>query len=101
MAVIAVWKCDRDGAMFENKKDAEAHDKMLELAESITGLLNRNIDNLDARTSRDIGLLLAERRVDLAKALKGNPDALHVDPADVSKDASEEEQNVATLAANR
>ena len=22
MAVIAVWKCDRDGAMFENKKEA-------------------------------------------------------------------------------
>ncbi|MCV6613398.1 MAG: YebG family protein [Cellvibrionaceae bacterium] len=29
MAVVAVWKCDRDGKMFENKKDAEEHDKML------------------------------------------------------------------------
>lgn len=43
MAVIAVWKCDRDGSMFEDKKLADAHDKMLELAESITRLIEANV----------------------------------------------------------
>ena len=32
MAVIAVWKCDRDGTMFADKKEAEEYDKMLELS---------------------------------------------------------------------
>ena len=30
--------------MFENKKDAEEHDKMLELAANITTLLENHID---------------------------------------------------------
>jgi len=38
MAVVAVWKCDRDNKMFENKKDAEDYDRMLELAANITAL---------------------------------------------------------------
>ena len=34
MAVVAMWKCDRDDTMYESKKEADAHDKMLESAES-------------------------------------------------------------------
>lgn len=76
MAVVAVWKCDRDGKMFENKKDAEEHDKMLELAANITTLLENHIDGLDESTSEAIGLLLADRREALAKACKGKPSVL-------------------------
>ena len=61
MAVIAVWLCDRDGSMFEDKKVAEEHDKYLELA---------------AKYSEAIGILLAQRRELLAKACKGKPDEL-------------------------
>ena len=43
MAVIPVWKCDRDGVMFDDKKSADEHDKMLELAENITALIERDI----------------------------------------------------------
>lgn len=76
MAVVAVWKCDRDGAMFDNKKDAEEHDKMLELAANITSLIESHISGIDDTVSEEIGLLLAKRRETLAKACKGKPEAL-------------------------
>ena len=41
MAVVAIWKCDRDDSMFENKKDADAYDRMLELAEGFTAMLEK------------------------------------------------------------
>lgn len=75
MAVIAVWKCDRDGSMFEQKKDAEEHDKMLELAANITTLIEREL-SIDEQLSEAIGLLLAKRRDTLAKACKGRPELL-------------------------
>ena len=76
MAVIAVWKCDRDGSMFEDKKEAEAHDKMLELAVNITHLIEANIKTVSEADAEAIGLLLAKRSEDLVKACKGKPDAL-------------------------
>ncbi|MBB6520876.1 YebG family protein [Pseudoteredinibacter isoporae] len=87
MAVVAVWKCDRDGKMFENKKDAEEHDKMLELAANITSLLETHIDGLDESASEAIGLLLAERREALAKACKGKPSVLLEGPEEGSDNA--------------
>lgn len=80
MAVIAVWKCDRDGSMFENKKDAEEHDKMLELAANITELIEQQVKGIDEAQSEAIGLLLAGRRDALAKACKGKPEALLEEP---------------------
>ncbi|WP_370980406.1 YebG family protein [Agaribacterium sp. ZY112] len=93
MAVIAVWKCDRDGAMFANKKDAEEHDKMLELAENISALLEKNIDGLDENQSEAIGLLLARRREDLAKACKGKPELL------LQENEESDDQNVTPISA--
>lgn len=76
MAVIAVWKCTRDGAMFEDKKAAEAHDKMLELAANITTLIESEVKGVDEQAAEEIGLMLAKRRDVLAKACKGKPDLL-------------------------
>jgi dsDNA-binding SOS-regulon protein len=76
MAVIAVWKCDRDGAMFDTKKEADNHDSMLELAANITLLLEQEITGLNEEHAEKIGLVLAQRREVLAKALKGKPDLL-------------------------
>ena len=100
MAVIAVWKCDRDGAMFDNKKEAEAHDKMLELAESITFMLQENIDGIDERISKEVGVLLAKRSDDLVKACKGKPDVL-LKKDEKSADSEIDEGNVAPLVANQ
>lgn len=76
MAVIAVWLCDRDGSMFEDKRVAEEHDKYLELAANITQLIENHIPDIDEKHSEAIGLLLAQRRDLLAKACKGKPDEL-------------------------
>lgn len=76
MAVVAVWKCDRDNTMFENKKDAEDYDRMLELAANITALIEANIDNVNEEHSENIGLLLSKHSEILAKACKGKPGLL-------------------------
>ena len=107
MAVIAVWQCDRDGSMFEDRKLAEEHDKYLELAANITQLIEDNISGIDEKHSEAIGLLLAQRREQLAKACKGKPDELlqpfeEVAVKAVNAKASEEVQtkdNVMHLAA--
>ncbi len=78
MAVIAVWQCDRDGSMFEDKKLAEEHDKYLELAANITQLIESQIPGIDEKHSEAIGLMLALRREQLAKACKGKPEELLV-----------------------
>lgn len=86
MAVIAVWQCDRDGAMFKNKKDADDHDKMLELAENITALIEQNITGIDEAQAESIGLLLAKRRDILARACKGKPELLLEETPDEHND---------------
>ncbi|MFT7224124.1 MAG: dsDNA-binding SOS-regulon protein [Cellvibrionaceae bacterium] len=92
MAVIAVWKCDRDNSMFANKKDAEEHDKMLELAENITALIESNIDGVDEKHSEAIGILLSKHRENLAKACKGKPEAL----LDVKKEETKTSDTIVT-----
>lgn len=96
MGVIAVWKCDRDGTMFDNKKDAEEHDKMLELAANITSLIEQHIAGIDENQSEEIGLLLAKRRDNLAKACKGKPEVLLEEPA-----AAENAENVTPIVASQ
>lgn len=98
MAVVAVWKCDRDGAMFDNKKDAEEHDKMLELAANITALIERHVTGVSEEASEEIGLMLAKRREVLARACKGKPEDLLTEDDGLSSAQSE---NVTPLAANQ
>ena len=76
MAVVAVWKCDRDGKMFDDKKAAEAHDKMLELAANITELIETSIKGISEEHSEAIGMLLAGKSDVLARACKGKPELL-------------------------
>jgi dsDNA-binding SOS-regulon protein len=76
MAVIAMWKCDRDGTMFENKKNADAHDKMLELGERFTALLESQIKGIDEIQAESFGLLLAKNKDLITLACKGKPQVL-------------------------
>jgi dsDNA-binding SOS-regulon protein len=96
MAVIAVWKCDRDESMFVNKKEAEEHDKMLELAENITALIEANITGIDEKASEAIGILLSKHRENLAKACKGKPEVL----LDALSDATSNEKLVTPIMAS-
>ncbi|ROS05741.1 hypothetical protein EDC56_1293 [Sinobacterium caligoides] len=76
MAVVAMWLCDRDDSMFSDKKAAEEHDKMLELAENISALIEQHVEDIDENALEEIGLVLARRREVLAKACKGKPELL-------------------------
>lgn len=76
MAVLARWQCDRDGSMFDNKKDADAHDKMLELGEHFSAFLSKHAESLSEEDAERIGLLLARNRESVMTACKGRPEVL-------------------------
>ena len=95
MAVVAMWKCDRDDSMFENKKEADAHDKMLELAENLSLLLERQIEGISEESAESIGLLLSKNKETLVAACKGKPELL----LDIGNEDAAEESNVTPLSA--
>lgn len=95
MAVVAMWKCDRDDAMFDNKKDADAHDKMLELAENFSLLLGKQIEGISEQDAENIGLLLAKNKNVLIAACKGNPSLL----LEIGSDSESDASNITPLAA--
>ncbi len=76
MAVIAMWKCDRDGAMFEDKKSADAHDKMLELGEVFTRLLEQVVPGVDEAKAEEFGLIMARHKEQVIAACKGKPEEM-------------------------
>ncbi len=76
MAVIAMWKCDRDGAMFEDKKSAEEHDKMLELGDVFTRLLEKVVPEIDEDKAEEFGLIMARNKEQVMLACKGKIEAM-------------------------
>lgn len=78
MAVVTIYMSDRDktGKTFVSKKDADEHDKKLELAENLSVFLGQRLTFLNDKQREDIGFLLAEHRELLAQALKGKPEVL-------------------------
>jgi|TARA_B110000902_G_C14287077_1_gene579291 dsDNA-binding SOS-regulon protein len=76
MAVIAQWMCDRDNSMFNSKKEADAHDKMLELGEQFTALMLEKIPGMDEQQAEEFGIYLAENKDAIMQACKGNPEVL-------------------------
>jgi dsDNA-binding SOS-regulon protein len=94
MPVVAMWKCDRDNTMFENKKDADDYDKMLELAEGFSAFLLRKSDGISDKDAEDIGLLLSKNKNLLIAACKGKPNLL----LDISDTEQSETSNITPLA---
>lgn len=76
MAVIAMWKCDRDGTMFDDKKAAEEHDKLLELGEVFTRLLEKVVPGIDEAKAEEFGLILARNKEQVVLACKGKIEAM-------------------------
>ena len=62
--------------MFQDKKEAEEYDKMLELAENIAALLNQHLPGSHADHNEAVGLFLSKHRDLLARACKGKPELL-------------------------
>ncbi|WP_062270656.1 YebG family protein [Endozoicomonas arenosclerae] len=73
MSITPMWRVDRDGSMFTDKKAAEEYDRMLELAANITSLLEDSFE-IDENLAEEIGLMFARNKEAFAKAFKGKPD---------------------------
>ena len=95
MAVVAMWKCDRDDAMFDSKKDADAHDKMLELAENFSLLFEKQIEGISEQDAESIGLLFSMNKNILIAACKGQPGLL----LDMGSEKQQEASNITPLGA--
>jgi len=95
VAVVAMWKCDRDDAMFDSKKDADAHDKMLELAENFSLLFEKQIEGISEQDAENIGLLLSQNKNILIAACKGQPGLL----LDIGGEDQQEASNITPLTA--
>jgi len=95
MAVVVMWKCDRDNSMFTDKKEADAHDKMLELAEHFSDFLKLQLDDISDNNAEKFGLLLAQHKDSVISACKGKPAAL----LDIAADPGKIESNVTPLSA--
>lgn len=76
MAIVAMWQCDRDGSMFASKKDAEAYDKMLELAESFSAFITATGANISEDDAEAIGLALSRHKDAVLAACRGKVEAL-------------------------
>jgi hypothetical protein len=90
-----MWKCDRDDAMFDSKKEADAHDKMLELAENFSLLFEKQIKGISEQDAENIGLLLSKNKDILIAACKGQPDLL----PDIGSENPQNASNITPLAA--
>jgi len=81
--------------MFNNKKDADAYDKMLELAENFSLFLGKQIEGISEQDAENIGLLLSRNKNVLIAACKGNPDLL----LDIGSEDQMEASNITPLTA--
>lgn len=91
MAVQAVYFSDRDGLdmalkhpdsmLFTSKAEADARDKILELAEEIQVFLNRKVEGLSDEQAEQCAMAIAEERDLFQKALK-KPELLNAKSQD-------------------
>jgi dsDNA-binding SOS-regulon protein len=77
MAVETLYRSTRDlETTFVDRKLADAHDQMLELAESLTEVLLKNVADLTEKQAEDAGIFMAKNRAVFAAAFKNNAGAL-------------------------
>jgi dsDNA-binding SOS-regulon protein len=78
MAVEVVYRSSRDQErLFVDKAEADRYDKMLELAEGLSEVLQKAVPSLSEKQVEDVGIYLAKHRDIFAKAFKGSADALN------------------------
>jgi uncharacterized protein len=94
MAVVTLYMSDLDPQqrMFKSKKEADEHDKKLELAESLSSFIARQVDDIGDDLAETLGMLIAENKDRITLAFKGKPEALFA--------TSSEEQNSEASAEN-
>jgi len=77
MAVVTLYMSDRDSKKtFTDKKAADNYDKVLELAENVSMWIEKSIKGLSEEQIESIGMLIAENKDVLTKAIKSKPEIL-------------------------
>ncbi len=74
MAVIVKYIVVRNGEekmTFATKKEADAYDKMLDIADNLFEFLEKSKIKIDETQLEEISLLLAENRMELMHVLRG------------------------------
>lgn len=90
MAVEVRYLVIRDGkevGMYTSKKDADAHDKMLDIAESLFAFIEK-AEHIDLKENQleELSIYLSSNREEVIKILKGaSPQALQEDSAEKSE----------------
>ncbi len=85
MAVEIVYRSSRDPEqLFMDKAEADRHDKMLELAETLGEVLLKAVPSLSEQLAEEVSIYMAQNRDVFAKAFKSNPEVLGalVNPAE-------------------
>jgi dsDNA-binding SOS-regulon protein len=77
MAVEVVYRSSRDPErLFMDKAEADRHDRMLELAESLSAALHKAVPSLGEEQLEELGIYMARHREIFARAFKNQPEAL-------------------------
>ena len=82
MAVIVKYVVVRDGVekmTFTTKKEADAYDRMLDIAENLHGLMGASGLDLSSDILENLALYLAEHRDQVGAILKGGPPRIQGD----------------------
>jgi len=76
MAVIPMWRVDRDDSMHASKAEADKHDQMLEIADHFAQAVRGAAPDIAPAQAEAIGLFLSKNRDAVAKLCKGSNEAL-------------------------
>ena len=74
MAVVVQYIVVRNGVekmTFATKKEADAHDKMLDIADNLSAFLKANNIKLSDEQNEEVSMLLAQERDTVSSLLKG------------------------------
>lgn len=74
MAVIVKYVVERNGVekmTFTSKKDADAYDKMLDIADALSELFSESPVELDEQITEELSLYLAQNASQFQQVLKG------------------------------
>lgn len=87
MAVVIKYIVERNGEekmTFTSKKEADAYDKMLDIADQLSDLLATGPVALDDAQLEELGLFFAANKDDVMNVLKGGKAAVEKKPKAVS-----------------
>ncbi|MBB1293629.1 MAG: dsDNA-binding SOS-regulon protein [Pseudoalteromonas rhizosphaerae] len=98
MAVVVKYVVERNGVermTFTTKKEADAYDKMLDIAESLEVMLEKVDVPLSEQQIESLALEIAKSKDDFMNVLKGGKEAIQKAPT-----AKVKKENVASIKAS-